>query len=185
MKKEFEILTYDPNWEELYVNEKRKLKAIFGDNLNSIHHIGSTAIRNTKAKPEIDILMVVKDDSSLSKYNQLIEELGYTVRGECLDAGGTKGRFYYSKDEDKRRTHKLHVCKIGHAEILPKLLFVKYLNDHEDEAIEYADLKTRLSKEYNYGKSIEKYLAGKTDFILNVLKLARKEYQKIDYADFR
>ncbi|MFT4567760.1 MAG: GrpB-like predicted nucleotidyltransferase (UPF0157 family), partial [Saprospiraceae bacterium] len=77
---------------------------IFGENLNSIHHIGSTAIPNTKAKPEIDILIVVKEVSNLAKYNELIKELGYTIRGECLENGGTPGRFYYSKNTNNKRT---------------------------------------------------------------------------------
>ena len=116
--------------------------------LNSIHHIGSTAIPNTNAKPEIDILIVVKDISTLSDYDKPIKKLGYVVRGECLDKGGTSGRFYYSKDVNKKRTHKLHICQIGHPDILRFLLFVKYLNDHEDMAKRYSKIKTELSKNY-------------------------------------
>lgn len=184
MKRKFEILDYNSNWEEMYLNEKEKLVKIFEGNLNSIHHIGSTAIPYTKSKPEIDILVVVKDDSILSKYNKLIEELGYVVRGECLENGGTPGRFYYSKDFKNERTHKLHICKVGHSEIISKLIFVKYLKDHKETAIEYSNLKTTLSKKYNYGKNIEKYLAGKTDFIMKVLDKARKENKEIKYEDF-
>ena len=54
-----------------------------------------------------------------------------------------------------------------------------------EQAIEYAKLKAKLSKDYNYGKAIENYLAGKTDFILSVLNKARKEYKEMDYDDFK
>lgn len=184
MKQEFEILDYDPVWEEKYLHEKEKLGSIFDHILISIHHIGSTAIPHTKAKPEIDMLIVVKEDSNLSQVDQAIEELGYTVRGECLENGGTPGRFYYSKDIENRRTHKLHICKIGHPDILSKLLFVKYLNDHKEAALAYSILKTSLSKTYNYGRNIEKYLAGKSAFIMNVLEKARTENQEMRYEDF-
>ena len=184
MKKEFEILAYNPTWREIYLKEKEQLLKIFGDNLSSMHHIGSTAITNTCAKPEIDILIVIKDDSNLARYNSFIEALGYRVRGECLENGGTPGRFYYSKDVNNERTHKLHVCQIGHSEILSKLLFVKYLNEHKEAAKEYACLKSELSKTYNYGRNFEKYLAGKTAFIMKVLAKARKKYKEMRYEDF-
>lgn len=184
MKQEFKILNYNPIWQKLYTTEKLKLIKIFNKNLNSIHHIGSTAIRNTKAKPEIDILIVVKEDKNLSTYNNSIEKLGYKVRGECLENGGTPGRFYYSKDSRNKRTHKLHVCKIGHPDILAQLTFVNYLNNHNESALAYAELKTNLSKQYNYGKNIEKYIAGKSDFIKDVLNKARKENTELKYEDF-
>lgn len=184
MKHEFEILDYNPVWKEIYLVEKDKLLCIFEENLASIHHIGSTAIPNTKAKPEIDILIVVKDDSILSKYNRAIEELGYRVRGECLENGGTPGRFYYSKDVANKRTHKLHVCQIGHTEILSKLFFVKYLNEHQSVAKEYAEIKTNLSMRYNYGRNIGRYLSGKSEFIMNILHKARIAYKELRYEDF-
>lgn len=184
MKKEFDIVEYDPGWPELFQIEKKKLQRIFGENLISIHHIGSTAIPGMKAKSEIDILLVVKTDSNISKYNHAIEELGYDVRGECLENGGTAGRFYYSKDIKNKRTHKLHICQIGHEEILAKLIFVKYLKNHKEEAREYGRLKTNLAKEYNYGRNFEKYLSGKTTFILTILGKAFTEFRDIKFEDF-
>lgn len=182
-KQEFEILDYDPIWKEMFHSEKNQLLTILDKNVISIHHIGSTAIPNTRAKPEIDILIVVKDDSILSRYTKSIEALGYVVRGECLENGGTLGRYYYSKDRNNKRTHKLHICQIGHTEIISKLLFVKYLNAHAHDAIAYAKLKTDLSKKYNYGKCIEKYLEGKSDFILSILDKAKQEYRGILFEE--
>ncbi len=176
MKKEFKLLPYNPIWKDQYIAEKEAITRVFGDLLCSIHHIGSTAIPLTLAKPEIDILAVAKDDQRLSDYDRAIEALGYRVRGELVTQGGTPGRFYYSKDVNYVRTHKMHVCQIGHPEIMAKLLFVRYLNDHPEAAAAYADLKVGLSNAYNYGRQFEKYLAGKSDFIADVLRKAQKEY---------
>ncbi len=184
MKQAFQIQKYSPAWKNLYLAEREDLVNIFKDALQSIHHIGSTAIPHTCAKPEIDILVVIENDATIASYDQAIEALGYKVRGECLENGGTPGRFYYSKDLNNVRTHKLHVCQIGHSEIMAKLLFVKYLNDHKEVAIEYAQLKTELSKVYNYGKHIEKYLEGKSDFIKKVLEKANQENKDLNYEDF-
>ena len=184
MKQQFKITDYSPKWEAMYLAEKKELLKIFGNLLHTIHHIGSTAIPTTKAKPEIDILIVLKDVSDLTSYDQQIEALGYRVRGECLENGGTKGRYYYSKDINNVRTHKLHICELGHSEIMAKLLFVKYLKEHETAAKEYALLKEQLSQSYNYGNYIEKYLAGKSDFIIDILTKAAKKYKDISYENF-
>ena len=175
MKQKFKISKHDYNWKKIYLNEKKELEKIFCDDLDSIHHIGSTAIPNTKTKPEIDILIVVKDNSSLPSFHNSLKNLGYVSRGECLDNGGSPGRFYFSKDVNYIRTHKLHVCQKEHPDIMRFLLFVKYLNDHKDIAIKYSRLKTDLSIKYNYGQNIEKYILGKSEFIENVLVKAFKE----------
>jgi len=156
VKKKFKIVDYTPDWNDRYQAECSIMRKVFGDLVNSIHHIGSTAILTAKSKPEIDILVVVKDVSSLSRYDEAIERLGYKVRGECLDSGGTPGRYYYSKDVDNVRTHKMHVCAMGHIEIMDKLL----------------------------GNQIEKYLSGKSEFIAEILDLAREKYKHVRYEDF-
>lgn len=184
MKNEFKIEEYDPSWVDKYEEEMVKLKQVFGSNLHSIHHIGSTAIRNTMAKPEIDILIVVKDVLRLSESDEDIVKLGYVVRGQCLDSGGVSGRFYYSKDVNRVRTHKVHVCQVGHPEIMDKLLFVKYLNDHKEVAETYSKLKVQLSGKYNYGKEFSSYLDGKSRFIMDVLSKSKKENSHVGYHDF-
>lgn len=184
MKDEFKLTPYDSNWVIKFENEKSQLIEVFGENVNSIHHIGSTAIRNTWAKPEIDILLVVKDDSNLSLYDKAMIELGYRIRGECLADGGTIGRFYYSKDIQNKRSYKLHVCKIGHADVMSFLLFVKQMNESEELAQEYSRLKVKLSESFNYGRNFKKYLEGKNDFIKKVLVQAYKVNTQAKYEDF-
>src|ERR1700730_1274576 len=79
------------------------------------NHIGSTAIRGIKAKPIIDILVVIKHIKTIETFNAPMQQLGYGPRGECLDnpIPGTPGRFYFSKDTDWVRTHQVHVCQEG------------------------------------------------------------------------
>lgn len=177
------IVEYNPEWSNLFAKEKEKLEEIFGDLICSIHHVGSTAIETSRAKPEIDILIVVKADFNLSKHDKQMIDLGYRVRGECLNAGGIPGKYYYSKDINKKRTHKVHICKKGHKEILKMLLFVKYLNEHGEQGIIYAELKQRLSEKYNYN-DIAEYLKEKGIFIRDILEKAKKEYEDIGFGDF-
>jgi len=183
MKKIMMIVDYNPNWEFMFIEEKNKLTSIFGDLIKSIHHIGSTAIRTTKAKPEIDILIIVNEDKNLAKYDQDMINLGYRVRGECLENGGSPGRYYYSKDINNIRTHKVHICKTGHKEIIDKLVFCKYLNEHNEYGKNYALIKEKLCKEYGY-RDIQKYLKGKEDFINSTIKIAKQKYKDINESDF-
>jgi GrpB-like predicted nucleotidyltransferase (UPF0157 family) len=177
------IVNYNPEWNELFIKEKNKLEGIFGDLICSIHHVGSTAIKTSKAKPEIDILIVVSDDTILPEYDKLMINLGYRPRGECLDQGGIPGKYYYSKDADNVRTHKVHICQKGHKEIMNMLLFVRYLNERSNQGKYYADLKRVLSKKYDYS-DIAKYLEEKGVFIKDVLEKAKKEYKDIRCSDF-
>lgn len=133
MGRKINIVNYNPKWNELFIKEKNELERIFGDLICSIHHVGSTAIKTSRAKSEIDILIAVNDDTVLPEYDKQMINLGYRPRGECLDQGGIPGKYYYSKDADNVRTHKVHICRKGHKEIMRMLLFVKYLNEHSNQ----------------------------------------------------
>ncbi len=176
MKKPFRIVPYDARWKAWYAAERDRLLRIFANQIVSIHHIGSTAIPGAGAKAEIDLLLVMKDTSLLPKYHSCLERIGYRVRGQCLEQGGTLGRFYFSKDCNFVRTYKLHICQVGHPDIHATLGFVKYLSDHPEAVRAYTALKVGLSKKYNYGRSIEKYIQGKSDFVQDILRKAKKKY---------
>ena len=51
-----------------------------------VHHIGSTAVPGLDAKPIIDILIVLDNTDDINSFDRAMEEAGYRVRGECLDA---------------------------------------------------------------------------------------------------
>ena len=46
---------YNPKWKDMYLEEEKKLKEMFGDLALAIEHIGSTSIEGLSAKPIIDI----------------------------------------------------------------------------------------------------------------------------------
>ena len=55
-----ELEEYNQNWKKEYKKEEKLLKKLLGDKIIEIHHIGSTSIVGLKAKPVIDILVVLK-----------------------------------------------------------------------------------------------------------------------------
>ncbi len=167
-----ELVDYCSDWPQKYLAEKHALQRKLGALVCSIHHIGSTAIPGMMAKPEIDILITVKDLTQIDVINSAMESLGYRVRGEC----GIAGRHYYSKDTKGVRTHKAHVYKKGHRNIWAQFAFRDYLIDHPDLAAEYGELKKNLARENTRGMG--EYCAGKDDFVHKVLLLAKEQKRR-------
>lgn len=147
MIRRIEVVPYDPRWPDLFAAEAVALHRVFGTALRAIHHVGSTAVPGLPAKPTIDILIVLDDTEGVERFDPAMEALGYRVRGECLDAGGTPGRFYYSKPTEGKRTHHVHLCTAGHFQIPEMILFPEYLRRHPEIAAEYGRLKLRAVEE--------------------------------------
>jgi len=76
------VSPYDPLWAIKYAEEAEKIKAILGDELITIHHIGSTSVPGLSAKPIIDILVEVRQIEAIDSCNPAFIYLGYEPRGE-------------------------------------------------------------------------------------------------------
>jgi GrpB-like predicted nucleotidyltransferase (UPF0157 family) len=58
------ISEYNPDWKNMFSAEKQTLERVIGiGNTRRIEHIGSTAVPGLCAKPTIDILVEIKDDT--------------------------------------------------------------------------------------------------------------------------
>ncbi|MGG0172059.1 GrpB family protein [Paenibacillus dokdonensis] len=87
------VVEYDPNWKTEYLKEEQAIKGILQDDLANSFHIGSTSVPNLKAKPIIDILLVVNDIRKLDTYSAQFENLSYEVMGEFgIKGRGTSGK---------------------------------------------------------------------------------------------
>ncbi|EOD00206.1 GrpB family protein [Caldisalinibacter kiritimatiensis] len=118
-----------------------------------VHHIESTAIPGIKAKPIIDILVVVSDIGEVDSYNCCMAELGYVAMGEY---GIQRRRFF---------------IKGGNKEIERHINFRDYLINHPNEAKEYSQLKEKLAEKYTY--DIDSYVRGKNKFINKIDEKAK------------
>ena len=181
MGRKIEVIDYDPRWIADFQRESVVLAPIFGQRLIDIQHIGSTAVPNLAAKPIIDILIVLDHTDDIDSFNLFMESLGYRVRGECLDGiiPGTPGRWYFTKETNGVRSHHVHICAKGHADILDKLAFRDYLRAHESVALAYADLKRRLAVDHRFDNI--GYMRGKDAFVKSVLADAIRWYATKSY----
>lgn len=167
-----EISEYQHDWPLKFKDESGRILDVFGNAVESIHHIGSTSIPYMSAKPVIDILVVIKPETQVTEFYSDMSGLGYDCRGECLDAPipGTPGRYYFRKDINGMRHFHVHVCHSGHFQIVELLALRDFLREHPTAAEEYGTLKSYLAEQFmddNFG-----YMKGKDAYIKQLISRA-------------
>lgn len=155
----FEIVEYDSNWVQEFKVKKRKLIQILGDNILDIQHVGSTSIPGMLAKPQIDILVVVKNlDAVRDKYREM-SVAGFTSLGDYTSIGEE----YFTEDKERIRLTSVHVVPQGHPEILEVINFRNYLRTHVEDRDQYIAVKRELFSRYS--QNYAAYGRGKEEII--------------------
>ena len=157
----YELQEYNPEWKQWFKERSEKIKPLFGDTLLSIEHIGSTSIEGMLAKPNIDILVVVKSLDDVTKGLQSFADAGYTPQGRDYVGGGDE---YITEDTfDGKRITSIHVLETGNPKIAAYREFREYLKNNEEDKNLYIETKRTLYAEHkeNYGG----YDSGKTETI--------------------
>lgn len=154
------VVPHNPQWKKDFATESEQITIALGENLVTVHHIGSTAIPHIYAKPIIDFLVEVKNINLVEEKNSAMKALGYKAMGEF----GLVGRRYFRKKNPSGiRTHHVHIYQVDSSEIKRHLAFRDYMIAHPEDAEQYSKLKRELAKKYPY--DIEGYMDGKDEFI--------------------
>jgi GrpB-like predicted nucleotidyltransferase (UPF0157 family) len=159
MTRHVEVLPYHNEWPAQFETEADALKAIFGDQVITVHHFGSTSIPGSSAKPIIDILITVRAIQCADLLAQELMKLGYVAVGEY----GIPGRRFFYKGTEDMRTHHLHVYQHDNPNILRHIAFRDYLRTHPVPARQYSRLKEELARAFP--EDMDSYIAGKNDFV--------------------
>jgi GrpB-like predicted nucleotidyltransferase (UPF0157 family) len=161
------IVAYDAAWPARFELERATLQSAIGEWApGGIHHVGSTAVPGTAAKPIIDMLVGVLDLPTSVPCIQLLAPLGYLYapyRSEQMH--------WFCKPHPSRRTHHLHLVPRDSPRFRDELLFRDELRKRRELAERYGTLKRRLAREYRRDR--ERYTQAKGEFILDVLRDAR------------
>jgi GrpB-like predicted nucleotidyltransferase (UPF0157 family) len=157
-------------WKESYLTEKILVEQAIGvSNIVRINHIGSTAVPGLIAKPTIDILVEIKDDSDTRRLVANMQLCGYGFIEKPENPSPhmmfVKG---YTPQGFQGQVFHIHVRYRGDWD---ELYFKDYLLSHPEVSVEYSKLKLELQKEYKHNR--DGYTNAKTDFIKRVTKLAR------------
>lgn len=168
------ISGHDPIWRENYLVEKSVIEKNIGiDNIVRISHYGSTAVPGLPAKPTIDILLEIKDNTDCEKLILDMKAAGY-ISSSQPDNPAPHMMFMkgYTQEGFKGQVYHIHVRYSGDWD---ELYFRDYLISHPDAADEYGKLKLELKNRFEFDR--DGYTKAKTDFIRKVTKLAREEKQ--------
>ena len=111
------VVDYDPEWPRLYRREAERIRAVLGERVVRLEHIGSTSVPGLAAKPIIDVLLVVPDSADEPAYVPDLEAAGYVL--VIREPGRFQHRAFKGPDTDVN----LHVYPPGCQEIERYLLF--------------------------------------------------------------
>jgi GrpB-like predicted nucleotidyltransferase (UPF0157 family) len=139
-----ELQPYDPAWAENARDESARLAGALGSLLLTVHHVGSTAIPDIRAKPILDLIPVFATVEALDEARGQIESMGYAWWGEY----GLPGRRYCTYDDPVtgRRKVQLHAYVVGSAEITRHVVFRDFLLARPEIARAYDAEKERCRK---------------------------------------
>ncbi len=167
------LFDHEKEWETEAQNTISRLKNILGNVAKDIQHIGSTSILSIKAKPIIDIAVVVDDFNEFLAFKEKLENEGFYYRPQS-DLGEqllfASGSFYDGTGD--LQTHFIHVVRTNSMEFINYINFRDYLNSTPSVAKEYENLKFSLALQAPIDCGREKYLKGKHDFIVYTLRKA-------------
>lgn len=76
-----EIVPYDTAWPCVYLDTRHRLEVFLSDIVQSIDHVGSTAVPDPAAKPYIDIDVVLKHPNIMDDGRARMEAAGFEPRG--------------------------------------------------------------------------------------------------------
>ena len=165
------LCDHNPQWIDEYLSESTHLNQIVGTDLVRITHIGSTSVPGLIAKPTIDILLEIENETDLHKLKSKIEDSGYIYSAQPNNSSPhmmfMKG---YTPQGFQGQAFHLHVRYLGDWN---ERYFCKYLMTHPEAVEEYGKLKKKLEEKYKHDR--DAYTNAKTEFILRITELARKE----------
>lgn len=159
-----ELFDHDHRWQNAFSIFAKELEAKVPANVCALFHIGSTSIPAICAKPVLDILGVTSSLEAFDALRPVLEEFGFTWKGEF----GIQGRRYLPLYDDSGTIAfvHLHVFPKGAAEVETHLHFRDVLRSRSDLAKEYDSLKRTLAVQHKDRRDL--YTDSKNNFIQKI-----------------
>ena len=166
--RQYKLVEFDPIWKGKFLKVSDKVKSILGENLLEVNHIGSTSIEGMTGKPQVDILVVVKNLDLVEKHNNDFTKEGFTVHGKGYVADDD---YYITEDSpDGVRLTSIHILQDGNPKIRERKIFRDYLENNKEDRDLYVSTKKKLYEQHS--DDYRKYVAGKKDVIGEIMARA-------------
>ena len=158
------LVPYDAGWQTSFEVVAAELAGAVGEWVNSIEHIGSTAVPGLAAKPVLDVMAGADSLQVPEAFYLRIASLGFEHRP--LDT--VLGRTFFARGPASARTHNLSVCVVGSDFWTERLVFRDRLRADGNLARAYESLKHELAERFPNDRA--RYTDAKTEFIARVLE---------------
>lgn len=160
IKRKYSISEYDPNWVNQFNSIKDFLSEVFGNKAIMIEHVGSTSIPEMKAKPVIDVLVVVNKMEDFLEQKSKMVQTGYEWG---VDYIGPNTLLFFKLDPDGEKLENIHVCEKDAPNTRQFLVMRDFFCSHPEKAKEYSNLKEANLK--RYPEDYPAYRAAKAPFL--------------------
>jgi GrpB-like predicted nucleotidyltransferase (UPF0157 family) len=168
------ISEYTPDWQVRFAEEKVAIEDVLKGLSPVVEHIGSTSVNGLVAKPILDIMVGVAEESKLDETINPIKKLGYYYIDK-FTADWPERRFFQKNVKNNPNVHSInvHVFVKDSPDWVRHLAFRDYLRATPNKRDEYGKLKRALSeKEF---KDRQEYQDAKEDFVKQLEKEALKK----------
>lgn len=173
-----EIASPDPQWPQLFADERARLEKCLGSVAVAIEHIGSTSVPGLPAKPVVDIQVGVisLDDFKHAHGVQKLQTIGYEYLPDFESM--VPFRRLFTRSINGIRANNLHLVAVDHPWWRRHLMFRDYLRQNPTARDRYAATKLELSQlEWS---DVNAYAGAKTDI---VIRLEEEAFDHFDIPD--
>jgi len=169
------LVEYDLAWPERFAREAEHIRAVLGERVLQLEHVGSTSVPGLCAKPVIDVLLVVADATDEPAYAAPLVRVGFVLR--IREPEWHEHRLLKGADEDVN----VHVFSTGCVEIERMLRFRDWLRANGDDRELYARTKRELAaRDWRY---TQQYADAKTAVVEAILARAESpEHSSASHA---
>ena len=158
------LAPYDPRWSSQFKQLANRVRAVIGDKVLLLEHVGSTSVPGLSAKPIIDIVLAVADSADESSYVPPLEGEGFVLR--IREPNWFEHRLFKTPHTDGN----LHVFSAGSEEICRMLAFRDWLRIHDEDRLRYEETKRVLvAKTWRH---VQDYADAKSGFVREILARA-------------
>ena len=157
------LIPHQKEWIDIYKETESELRRLLQEEVQTIVHIGSTAIKDIVAKPIIDIAVAIESFEKLDKIQKKLIQNNYEDRGEKIG-----GHLFVKRKEDLT-THHIHFVLSSGKRYRDYIFFKKKLNADSNLRKQYSELKQKMATAHP--KNRGEYTNAKNEFIRKILMM--------------
>ena len=159
------LIDFNDNWKEIFLKEKEELlRALRGQKVLEVEHVGATSVVLCKTCGTIDLLCSIQSKLDFITIKNLLVTRGY----QYLASLSTDDCYVYARRNEKKQivslTRVVEQASTIHKEIV---LFKHYLREKEKHVRTYNQFRQALLQQC--GGDAKKYQETKRNYIKSIL----------------